>query len=189
MTVTSVTLLQRVRRRDDQVAWERFVRIYTPLLVRWSQGAGLSDLDAADIVQEVFATLVVEMPQFEFDRTRGMFRSWLKTITLNLCRKQQRKRQVAEGRGGENDPLQGLLADDHDPTWDREYHEFVLRRAMQIMQSQFEPKTWQAAWELAVNRLTAAEVSQKLGISESAVYVAKSRVMRRLRQELSGLLD
>lgn len=60
---------------------------------------------------------------------------------------------------------------------------------MEIMQAQFEPRTWQAAWEMTANRLSAAETGQKLGLSEAAVYVAKSRVLRRLRQELAGLLD
>lgn len=188
MAATSVTLLQRVRRSDDQAAWERFVGIYTPFLFRWSQRAGLTDHDAVDIVQEIFAILLVEMPRFEFDPARGPFRAWLKTVTLNQCRKQRRKRDAVEGVGGNDDRLL-TLSEESNPLWDREYNEYVFRRAMQVMQAQFEPKTWQAAWELTVNSLTAAEAGEKLGLSESAVYVAKSRVLRRLRQELKGLMD
>ncbi len=190
MTSTSFTLLQRVRHRDDQAAWERFVLLYTPLLFRWAQRAGLAEQDAIDMVQDVFANLLVELPRFEFDPARGPFRAWLKTVTVNQCRKQQRKRQLAAGRGGDDDPLQVLIGGDAwEEIWNADYQAYVLRRAMQIMQSQFEPKTWQAAWELAVNRLTAAEAGEKLGLSESAVYIAKSRVMRRLRHELADLLD
>lgn len=192
MLSTSLTLLQRVRRADDQAAWERFVLLYTPLLFRWAQRAGLEEQDAMDAVQEIFANLLVEMPRFAFDPARGPFRAWLKTITINQCRKQVRKRSLAIGRGGEGDDdvLQAVLGGDTwEEVWNADYQACVLRKAMQIMQSQFETKTWQAAWELAVNGLTAAEASHKLGLSESAVYVAKSRVMRRLRQELAGLLD
>ncbi len=190
MLSTSLTLLQRVRRADDQAAWERFVLLYTPLLFRWAQRAGLVEQDAMDAVQEIFANLLVEMPRFAVDPARGSFRAWLKTVSVNQCRKQVRKRSLASGRGGDDDVLQAVLGGDAwEEVWNADYQSCVFRKAMQIMQSQFEAKTWQAAWELAVNGLTAAEASQKLGMSESAVYVAKSRVMRRLRQELAGLLD
>lgn len=130
------------------------------------------------------------MPRFEFDPERGPFRAWLKTITLNQCRKQHRKQLVAEGRGGEDDLMSTLPSgDEWEAIWNQEYHQQLVLRALQIMQTNFEPKTWQAAWALTVNRLSAAEVGQKLGLSESAIYIAKSRVMRRLRQELGGLLD
>ncbi len=190
MTTTSISLLQRVRHREDRDAWERFVTLYTPLLLRWSGRAGLAKQDAVDLVQDVFATLLVEMPRFEYDPTRGPFRAWLKTVTMNQCRKQLRKRLVAEGRGGEDDLLSMLPgSDEWETIWNQEYHQQIVRRALEIMQSHFEPKTWQAAWDLTVSRLSVAEVGQRLGMSESALYIAKSRVMRRLRQELDGLLD
>lgn len=105
VTTTSITLLQRVRDRQDQAAWERFVSLYTPLLMRWAGRAGLAQQDAVDLVQDLFATLLIEMPRFEYDPARGLFRAWLKTLTMNQCRKQQRKRLVAEGRGGDDDLL------------------------------------------------------------------------------------
>jgi hypothetical protein len=69
---TSVTLLERVRRRDDQAAWECFVTLYTPLFFRWAQRAGLSDDDAADLVQDVLMVLMKELPTFEYDRPAGI---------------------------------------------------------------------------------------------------------------------
>jgi RNA polymerase sigma-70 factor, ECF subfamily len=189
MTSTSHTLLLRLRRREDHGAWERFVVLYTPLLLRWTQRAGFAEQDAVDLVQDVFAILIVEMPRFEFDNSRGPFRAWLKTVTLNQCRDRQRKRLIAPN-GGQDQILAELPGNDVlEALWETEYQEQILRRAMEVMQSQFEPKTWQAAWEMTANRLTALETGQKLGLSEAAVYVAKSRVLRRLRQELAGLLD
>src|SRR6185369_6361079 len=89
MLSTSVTLLERVRKRDDQAAWERFVALYTPLLYRWAQRAGLADQDAADLVQDVLVLLMQELPNFEYDAARRNFRGWLKTVTINKCRERQ----------------------------------------------------------------------------------------------------
>jgi RNA polymerase sigma-70 factor (ECF subfamily) len=186
---TSVTLLQRVRRPDDQAAWERFVALYAPLLFRWAQRAGLADADAADLVQDVLIALVQELPRLEYDAARS-FRAWLKTVTINKCRERQRRRVLAAGQGGPEEPLAALPAEsDLESFWEREYRQHLVRRALEIMQTEFEDKTWRACWEHTVSGKTAAEVAQELGMSEAAVYVAKSRVLRRLRQELAGLLE
>lgn len=190
MSTTSLSLLQRVRRREDHVAWERFVVLYTPLLLRWSRRAGLTEQDAVDLVQEVFSILLVELPRFEYEAARGSFRGWLKTVTVNQCRKHHRKRQLAEGRGGDDDVLPSLPGGDAwEAFWDAEYQTYLIRRALDVMKAQFEPRLWQCCWDLMVNEMTAAEIGQKLSMTESAVYVAKFRVIRRLRQELDGLLD
>lgn len=189
MLSTSVTLLQRVRRRDDHAAWERFVALYTPLLFRWAQRAGLAEADAGDLVQEVMILLLHELPTFEYDSRRN-FRGWLKTVTINKCRERQRRRVLAAGVGGEADPLAVLAGgDDLEEFWNAEYRQHLVGKALEIMRSEFEPKTWQACWEHAVHDKTAAAVGQELGMSEAAVYVAKSRVLRKLRQELAGLLE
>ncbi len=190
MLSTSVTLLERVRQRDDQAAWERFVALYTPLLYRWSQRAGLNDHDATDLVQDVLVLLMKELPNFEYDAARRNFRGWLKTVTINKCRELQRKRVIAAGAGGEQDALHSIaIANDLEQFWDTEYRQHLVRKALEVMRAEFEPKTWQACWEHTVNDKTAAEVGRELGMSEAAVYVAKSRVLRRLRQELAGLLE
>jgi RNA polymerase sigma-70 factor, ECF subfamily len=190
MLSTSVTLLERVRQRDDQAAWERFVALYTPLLYRWAQRAGLGDEDAADLVQDVLVVLMNELPSFEYDTARRNFRGWLKTVTINKCRERQRRRILAMGAPGDCDILQALPSnDDLDQFWDAEYRQHLVRKALEIMRREFESTTWKACWEHAVNDKTAAQVGQELGLSEAAVYVAKSRVLRRLRHELAGLLD
>lgn len=189
MTSTSVTLLQRVRRREDREAWARLVSLYTPLLLRWTRLAGLPEADAADLVQDVFVVLAAKLPDFEYDPIQGSFRGWLKTVTVNKCREQQRRRKQPAAQGGVNDPL-GLIPDPAvDAFWETEYRQYLSRKALQVMQSQFEPSTWQACWRKVVEGQAAAEVAQELGLSEAAVYVAKSRVLRRLRHELAGLID
>jgi RNA polymerase sigma-70 factor, ECF subfamily len=190
MTTTSATLMERVRRREDQTAWDRFVTLYTPLLHRWTELAGLADQDAADLIQEVFVILLRELPKFRYNPASGSFRGWLKTITVNKCRERLRRRRFGAGQGGDDQVVDQLpAAADSDEFWEREYRERLVHRSLEVMRCQFEPTTWQACWETAVNGRTAKEVSLMLGLSENAVYVAKFRVLRRLRSELRELLD
>jgi RNA polymerase sigma-70 factor (ECF subfamily) len=86
MNTTSPSLLERVRRPSDDAAWRQFVDLYTPLLCQWARRAGLQDADIADLVQDVFTTLVRVLPEFEYD-SRKSFRAWLKTVLMNRWRK------------------------------------------------------------------------------------------------------
>src|SRR5207302_2974327 len=86
-------LLERLRRPQDGAAWSQFVRLYTPLLFRWARGAGLSEADAADLLQDVFTTLLREMPRFVYQPGKS-FRAWMRTLLLNRWRMLQRRRSL-----------------------------------------------------------------------------------------------
>lgn len=188
MHTTSASLLERLRLPKEQAAWSRFVELYTPLLFYWSRRVGLSDDDAADVVQEVFVVLLQKLPEFSYDRQRS-FRGWLRTVLLNKCRDRKRRRGVLPMTDG-SDVLANVPDDTESVALeDAEYNRHVVARAMQLMQRDFEPTTWKACWELVVSGRPAAEVAQELGIREGTVYSAKCRVLQRLRQELAGLLE
>jgi RNA polymerase sigma-70 factor (ECF subfamily) len=139
-------------------------------------------------VQEVFAVLVQKLPGFNYDGHKS-FRSWLRTVTLNKWRDRQRQRRELP-RDAEDSAFDGLVDADHAGLLEEaEYRQNLIRRALQIMQTDFQPATWKACWEFVVVGRPAAEVATELGIAVGAVYVAKSRVLARLRQELDGLLD
>src|SRR4051812_708190 len=91
MQSTPVTLLQRLRRPDNAVAWSQFVHLYSPILYGWARRAGLSEVDAADLLQDVFTTLFQELPRFEYQPGKS-FRGWMRTILLNRWRTLQRRR-------------------------------------------------------------------------------------------------
>jgi RNA polymerase sigma-70 factor (ECF subfamily) len=188
MHTTPVSLLERLRQPGDREAWERFVELYTPLLYYWARHVGLQDQDAADLVQDVFTTLVQKMPQFVYDRHKG-FRSWLRAVTLNQWRDngKRRGRQPMAAKAPELDAL--TSPDTTDAFWQTEYRKHLLDRAVDVMRAEFQPTTWKACWACVVEGRTAADVAAELGISENAVYIAKLRVLRRLRRELEGLLD
>jgi RNA polymerase sigma-70 factor, ECF subfamily len=184
MNTTSVSLLERLRQPGEPDAWRRFVHLYTPLLFHWARDVGLNDNDAADLVQDVLLLLMKKLPEFAYDPGRS-FRGWLRTLTINKWREHHRRKSA---------PAAGEVADLPDPHADNafaetEYREHLVSRALQLMQSEFETTTWKACWEFVVSGRPADEIARELGVSVAVVYSAKYRVLRRLRQELDGLLD
>jgi RNA polymerase sigma-70 factor (ECF subfamily) len=184
MSRTPASLLERLRQPNEDHAWSRFVSLYTPMMFAWARQVGLQESDAADLVQDVFTLLVQKLPSFAYDQ-HGSFRAWLKTVTLNQWR--ARCRRLAVRREG--NALPDLAEESGEEYWEREYRQHLVRHALRVMQSDFEPKTWQACWELVVNDQPAAKVAEQLGIRIGTVYAAKCRVLARLRQELAGLVD
>ena len=188
MDDTSASLLQRLRQPGDTNAWERFVDLYTPLLYFWACRMGLQASDAADLVQDVFATLVQKLPSFDLDEQKN-FRAWLRTVTLNRWRDHCR-RKAAALRGGNDAELDDLaVPDPARAVWETEYRQYVLRQALDLLKAEFQAPTWKAFWGLVVEGKPAAAVGAEVGLSTVAVYSAKARVLRRLREEFAGLLD
>ena len=188
MESTSVSLLERLRQPGQAQAWDRFVVLYSPLLLYWARKAGLRPEDAADVVQDIFAVLVRKMPEFSYDKTKR-FRGWLRTIASNKLRDRLRKREGEPEmlKDADLSALEG--ANGLEEFWDGEYHRQLVKRALEIMEIEFQPATWKACWEHVVNGRSGTAVAKELGISENAVYIAKYRVLRRLRTEFEGLLD
>lgn len=182
---TSATLLGRLRSPQDAVAWERFVDLYTPIVYRWARRAGFDEAEASDLVQDVLLSLLRTLPTFEYDPGKGRFRGWLKTVLLNRARDVMTKRRP--------DPVdpRTLVAAPLDPPdfWEGEYNRLLYDRALNLMRSEFEETTWRACWEHLTSSRSARDIGAELGISEAAVFTAKSRVLKRLRQELRELLD
>ncbi len=186
MDSTSPSLLERLSKGNDPVAWDRFVELYTPLLMSWCARLGLSEPDAADFAQDVFILALRHFPEFRYDPARS-FRAWLKTVLMNVWRNHQRKAARTPAMDGNPDLIPAT-----DPTRfvdEAEHCDFLVRRVMAVARVDFEPTTWKACWEFVVNDRPAADVAAELHISVNAVYLAKTRVLRHLRAELAGFLD
>jgi RNA polymerase sigma-70 factor (ECF subfamily) len=185
---TPASLLERLRKPAANAAWARFVDLYTPLLYYWARRMGLPASEAGDLVQDVFVLLMQKLPEFQYDRHRS-FRSWLRTLTTNKWRETLRQRAARPQL--QNGHLLEELADPGAPDGfeEVEYRQQMVGRALELMQAEFQPTIWKACWEYVVNGRPVKEVAASLGITVSAVYQAKSRVLRRLRQELYQLLD
>ncbi|HEV3262870.1 MAG TPA: sigma-70 family RNA polymerase sigma factor [Gemmataceae bacterium] len=190
MDRTPASLLEQVRNPCDAEAWKRFVQLYTPLLYSWTRRLGMSSQDAADMVQDIFVVLVQTLPMFSYD-PRKSFRAWLRTILLNKWRDKCQHEAVLAQHPGEAilAALASPASAEGSDLEEQEYQQHLVSRALEVMENQFQSTTWRACWETVVAGRPVEEVAGELGISVNAVYVAKSRVLRRLRQELEGLLD
>jgi RNA polymerase sigma-70 factor (ECF subfamily) len=186
LVTTSVSLLHRLRQGADPRDWHRFVELYTPLLFRWARRAGAQDADADDLVQDVLTLLFHKLPNFEYDATRS-FRSWLRTVLLNKWQDVRRHRAARPAQPDER-ALEAVPAPDTQDD-EREDRQQLLTRALELIRADFQPQTWRAFWEFFTSGRDAAAVAADLGVSAEVIYSAKCRILRRLRQELDGLLD
>lgn len=189
---TSSSLLRRARKREPE-AWRRLVKIYGPTVFLWGRRAGLSGHDSADVVQETFVAVASHIADFRRERPDDSFRGWLWTITRNKIRDHfRRQRDPGLAQGGTT--AQRVLAQIADDASEVEAIGDSLlgvpeRRAIELIRAEFEDRTWRAFWLTAVEGRLAAEVGAELGMAKGAVRQAKYRVLRRLREELDGLLD
>ncbi len=191
MDVTSVSLLERLRAAPDPAAWQRLVDLYEPFVRRClgRDPALVGDLD--DLTQDVMATLVRTLPEFERQRD-GSFRAWLRTVTANRVRQWRRDLRPAAAGGTDAqlqfaalaDPASGLSQQ-----WDADHDRHVLRRLLELIEPEFSPPVWKAFVRLALDGASAAEVAVELDTTENAVMLSKSRALRRLREEAAGLVD
>jgi RNA polymerase sigma-70 factor (ECF subfamily) len=190
----SSTLLDRVRAQRPE-AWERLVDLYGPVVYRWCRQSALGPEDAADVVQEVFTAVAAHVGQFRRERPGDSFGGWLRTITRNKIRDLYRRRQgKAQARGGTDARQQlaeiGGPPEPSDPSaaCDNGLDAWLSRRGLELVRAEFENRTWEAFWRTAVEGRAPADIAEDLGMTVQAVYKAKSRVLRRLRQELGGLI-
>jgi RNA polymerase sigma-70 factor (ECF subfamily) len=176
-------LVDRLRRGGSRPDWERFVTLYRPLLEHWAESLSPSD-GADDLIQDVLLRVIQKLSSFAGQGDRS-FVAWLRTVMWNrwrdLCRRAALRAWTGNGATleavADEDLGDGISA--HDRT-------ILVRRALQIMQSDFEPTTWRACWEHVAADRPAAEVAAELGVSVGVVYSASYRVIRRLRHELAG---
>jgi RNA polymerase sigma-70 factor, ECF subfamily len=194
MGETSLSLLDRVRRQADPDDWQRLVQIYTPLIRGWLRRQAAVEDDCDDLVQEVFTVLVRKLPEFQRDPRPGAFRRWLQSITVNCLRQAWRSRRLRPAATGKTHFL-SILEQLQDPQsglsrlWDVEHNQHVLKQLLEMIRPQFESKTWQAFERVAIYGIPPDQVASDLGVSVNAIFIAKSRVLTRLRQLGKGLID
>jgi RNA polymerase sigma-70 factor (ECF subfamily) len=187
-TVSSL-LLGEVQRMDP-AAWSRLVDTFGGIVYRWCRTSGVSEDDAADVVQDVFASVARGIVGFQRQKDQGSFRSWLATITRNRVRDHFRRQAAQQSPVGGTDAWQAL--EQHPDLLesticsDNAQHA-VVHRVLASVRAEFEPATWNAFWSVTVENRSAAEVAQATGLGIASVYQAKSRVLRRLRQRLTEL--
>lgn len=189
---TQPSLMARIRDTDDGDAWRQFVSIYAPLVYGLARRHGLQDADAADLTQEVLRSVAGAAARFDYDPSRGSFRGWLYTIARNEIRDHLGRRGRQPIGRGDTEARRLLEAlptpeEDEEQRWRLDHERRVLAWAADRVRDQFEPSTWLAFRMTAQEGRPPREVAETLGISVGAVYIARSRVLARLRDVIRDL--
>jgi RNA polymerase sigma-70 factor (ECF subfamily) len=192
---TSASLLGRIANAPTDADWRRLDELYRPLLRGWVARVGVGASDVDDLVQDVLLVVVRKIGGFE-RRGKGAFRAWLRTILANKMGDYFSKQKHLPTATGDSDFLRRLdeLQSPESALsrlWDREHDEQVFAEAIKRVQGQgdFTPVTWEAFRRHVTKGEPAVEVAKALDLSLNSVLLAKSRVLKRLRQELAGLVE
>jgi len=189
---TRPSLLLRVRDPRDAEAWQTFVDVYARLVYRHCRGRGLRHEDAENVTQEVFAQVSQSIRRFDYRPDVGRFRGWLGAVTRNEVNRFLRKdSQAVHGSGGGEgeDGLGRAAARVEDTAWAEEFNAHLLATALARSRPHFEEQTWRAFELVWLDKRPATEVARELGVPIDRVYVAKSRVLERLQQEVRELAE
>ena len=194
---TSLSLLENACKGDKE-AWNRFVQVYTPMVYSNLRRRGLSETDAADVSQDVFAKLFQKLDKFDADHPKASFRGWLATVVKNTCMSHFRNENKAIKASGGTDMHQMLkqapanfddeILNDEDFLQTASDDEMLVKQAVAIIKDDFEENTWKAFWMTAIDERSSSEVAEELGKSNAAIRKAKQRVMDRLKETLADVL-
>jgi RNA polymerase sigma-70 factor, ECF subfamily len=190
---TSASLLERLTDKPADADWQRLDDLYRPLLRAWMARAGVLASDVDDLVQEVLLVVLRRISEFE-RRREGSFRAWLRSILANKLTDYIRGQKYQPTATGDSDFLRRLDELESPESalsklWDREHDEHVVRKLLERVQGDFAPATWQAFRRHVMEGEPAAQVAEALGLTLNCVLLAKSHVLKRLRQESAGLVD
>lgn len=191
---TCLSLLERAKKGQDPETWNRFVRSYSPLIRKWLARHGVNDQDAEDIGQNVMMVVLRELPNFEHNARTGAFRCWLRTITVNRLRTLWRARERDPDALGGSDYIK-IAEEFEDPNsrlsveWNAQHNRHVCERLLEMVRGDFAAQTIDAFRRVTFEERKAPQVAAELGMSATAVRIARSRVLARLRKLGEGLLE
>lgn len=194
MNSTSISLLGRACSGAEPESWDRLTSIYQPMLCAWMRRYSLQQTDVDDLVQEVLLTVYRELPSFRHSGRTGAFRSWLRTILAHRLQQFWRARRLRPTGTGQTSLLEDLNAlhdeaSDASRIWNAEHDRHVIAQLLEHVRPRFQEKTWEAFRRQMLDGERADAVAASLGMPIEAVYVARSRVLKALRQEADGLVD
>ncbi len=189
MLTTSRTLLDRLRNQQDPHAWQCWLGVYEPWLRDWLGRHHFQPADTDDLLQNILAVVCRKLPAFVHNGQPGAFRTWLRRILVTEVRSflRQRQRQPTDPPSDFFDHLEDPSSE-QSRQWDREHNQQVVRRMLAAIEPDFEASTWEVFRLLVLEDRPTAEVAQRTGLNRDAIYAAKSRVLKRLREEVEGLV-
>ncbi len=184
--VTRASLLIRLRDVRDTDAWADFEHLYAPLLYDYARSRGLNHEDAEDIRSECYAAVVKQIKEFEYDRSKGSFKSWLRTIVSRRVIDRLRKRRELHADSHVLRELPDVDASD-EQAWEREWKRQHLRYCVELARPQVSPTVWKAFRMLAEDGASVEAVCEALSMTASQVYKAKARMLALVRERMQIL--
>lgn len=187
MESTSESLLIRAANKKDQSSWREFYGLYAPLIRRHARRCGLSANDADDVVQECMFAFTKALPRIRYDRSKGRFRSYVKRMVHNRISNRLRRRRPRLLRSG---ALADVPANSGEiqAEWDREWQQAHLEYCLKRVSTRFAPEKLGAFRAYALEGQDITSVCKRYKLTPNQVYLAKSRIVRRLRNELESLI-
>lgn len=194
MNETSITLLDSLGDPENRDGWQKLCSLYQPLILAWLKKYDIQSCDADDLTQEVLMSVCISLSNFEHSGRPGAFRAWLKSILVNRLRNFWRTRdRKPHSPGGSS--IEERLLQLEDPAshlsqlWDQQHDLFVMKRLLELTQRYFSDESWEMFVRVAIRGESAETVARERGVSLNSVFIAKSRILRRLRTEAAGLVD
>ena len=190
---TSMTWLEKIRQSSGSSGWDKVMEVYAPFIRAILARYSVKGHQADDILQNVLTVVVRRVATFDRQR-RGSFRAWLRNITVNCLRNYSRSTRKTVNRTGDSN-LQKLIAELKDPhsslsrVWNEEHDRCVLAHLLNQVKAEFRPNTLEAFSRMAIEQEKVDDVAADLGMSVNAALIARSRVMKRLREFGAELLE
>ena len=192
MLTTQLSLLARLSDSDDAIAWRTFVEIYQPVIYRSLRAKGLQHCDADDVAQQVLISVAKSLAIRPHDPNRALFRTWLSRVIRNAAINAMQRVHSDQAAGGTQalDAMSAVperTAETDEDLFDREQQRQMFHHIAGVIQSEFEASTWQAFWRTMVDGESIEKVAHELGKQVGSVYAARSRIVKRMRQEMDLL--
>jgi RNA polymerase sigma factor (sigma-70 family) len=193
---TRLSLLSRLRNLEDQTSWQRFFDTYWPLIFNVARRAGLSEVEAQDVVQDTVIAVARQIPDFRYDRARGSFKSWLLTITRRRIADHWRKKyyrvagrevhreETLDTKQTEMEPLAGA---EMERIWTEEWEQHILDTALARIKRAANPLQFQMFHLHVIKGQNVDQVTERLGVKAAEVYWAKYRLGARLKKEMRAV--
>lgn len=179
MAVTNASLLLRLRCGADPASWSEFVRLYEPMLRSYVSRCGLQPSDADDVLQEILVRLLRSLPSFEYSRSRGRFRDWLRCVARHSVSDWRRRQGRFRSDTGRVASIPGRDVE----RWNDEHRRRVLQHALQVVRERVSDRVWLCFERYVLKGQNASRVADELGFGRPAVYVIASRLRKQLQRK------
>ncbi len=191
---TRSSLLERLKDHGDQKSWQEFADIYSKLIFGFALKAGLTEVEAQEVVQETLIAAAKNLPEFRYDPKVCSFKTYLLNLTKWRVKDQVRKRMPGQRHQSTRDDGTATVERVPDPAgdelekiWDREYQTTLLAAACERIKGQVDLKQWQIFDLYVLKEWRPGEVARALGVSLGRVYLAKHRVSPLVKKEIEKL--